>query len=147
MKTIIFVCHGNICRSVAAEYIVKDYLKKINKSEEFNVFSRAVSTEEIGNDIYYLMQEALKRRNIPFDRHKAKLISYQDYDKADLIYFMDEENAYYLNRLFTDKENKIKPITLYSNKINKIEDPWYTHRFELVISQLEECICEIFKHI
>ncbi len=147
MKTIIFVCHGNICRSVAAEYIAKEYLKRVNISDEYNILSRAVTLEEIGNDIYYPMKEALKRHNIPFNRHQATLISNKDYNEADLIYYMDEENKYYLERMLIDKENKIKPITMYNNDIKEIEDPWYTHRFDLVISEIKECVMEIFKHI
>ena len=147
MKTIIFVCHGNICRSVAAEYIAKDYLKKINRSDEFKIFSRALTTEEIGNDIYPMMKEALKRGNIPFFKHEAKLISYSDYDEADNIYYMDEENRYDLSCLFLDRENKISNITIYVPSLDEIEDPWYTRRFDLVVEELQKCIQEIFKNI
>ena len=66
MKTVIFVCHGNICRSCAAEYIAKDYLKKINRIKDFNIVSRAVSLEEIGNDIYPPMKRELTKQGIPF---------------------------------------------------------------------------------
>ncbi len=147
MKTIIFVCHGNICRSVAAEYIAKEYLKKINRSDEFKIFSRALTTEEIGNDIYPAMKEALRRHNIPFSKHEARLIGYSDYDEADKIYYMDEENRYDLSSLFIDEENKISNVTIYVPSIEEIEDPWYTRRFDLVVEELQKCIQEIFKNI
>ena len=147
MKTIIFVCHGNICRSVAAEYIAKDYLKKINKSDEFKIFSCALTTEEIGNDIFPMMKEALRRGNIPFSKHEARLITNSDYDEANKIYYMDEENRYDLSNLFLDKENKISNITIYVSSLDEIEDPWYTRRFDLVVEKLQKCIQEIFKNI
>lgn len=147
MKTIIFVCHGNICRSVAAEYIAKDYLRKINRSDEFNIFSRALSNEEIGNDIYPKMKEALSRHNIPFEKHKAQLLTYFDYERADKIYYMDEENRFDLSVLFIDELNKINNITKYQPPLEEIEDPWYTRQFDLVVEELQQCIQGIFKNI
>ncbi len=146
MKTIIFVCHGNICRSIAAEEIAKEYLKSINRSDEFKIISRAISTEEIGNDIYYRMKEALKRNKIPFEKHRATLISKKDYDEADFIFYMDKENKYYLDRFFPNSR-KIFAITMYNSNLEEIEDPWYTSRFDLVIKELQECVKEIFKHL
>ncbi len=140
MKTIIFVCHGNICRSVAAEYIFK------NMNNEYIVLSRATSNEEIGNDIYPPMKRELTRQGIPFDRHYAKRIDYDDYVKADLIYYMDDENFYTLNRMFPSS-NKIFPIYKYTPSISEIEDPWYTGRFDLVASQIKQCIKDIINNM
>lgn len=140
MKTIIFVCHGNICRSVAAEYIFK------NMNNEYIVLSRATSNEEIGNDIYPPMKRELTRQGIPFDRHYAKRIDYDDYLKADLIFYMDDENFYTLNRMFPNS-NKIFPIYKYTPSILEIEDPWYTGRFDLVYQQIKQCIIDILASI
>ena len=140
MKTIIFVCHGNICRSVAAEYIFK------NMNNEYIVLSRATSNEEIGNDIYPPMKRELTRQGIPFDRHYAKRIDYDDYLKADLIFYMDDENFYTLNRMFPNS-NKIFPIYKYTPSISEIEDPWYTGRFDLVVTQIKTCIKDILNNI
>ncbi len=140
MKTIIFVCHGNICRSVAAEYIFK------NMNNEYIVLSRATSNEEIGNDIYPPMKRELTRQGIPFDRHCAKRIDYDDYLKADLIFYMDDENFYTLNRMFPNS-NKIFTIYKYTPSISEIEDPWYTGRFDLVVTQIKTCIKDILNNI
>ena len=140
MKTIIFVCHGNICRSVAAEFIFK------NMNNEYIVLSRATSNEEIGNDIYPPMKRELTRQGIPFDRHYAKRIDYDDYLKADLIFYMDDENFYTLNRMFPNS-NKIFPIYKYTPSISEIEDPWYTGRFDLVVTQIKTCIKDIINGI
>lgn len=137
---IIFVCHGSICRSPAAEFILK-YL-----SDNYDVISRAVSYEESGNDIYPPMKAALNRAGISFSSHRATRITKDDYDWADYVFYMDEENLYYLHRFFMNGE-KIKPINLYTPSINEIEDPWYTGRYDLVVSQITQCVKDIIKYI
>ena len=82
---ILFVCHGNICRSPAAEFICKKYLKEIGRDSEFSVSSYAVSLEEIGNDIYPPMKRELTSKGIPFDIHYATRITQRDYDEADYV--------------------------------------------------------------
>ena len=140
MKTIIFVCHGNICRSVAAEYIMKSLTK------DYIIYSRATSLEEIGNDIYPPMKRELDKNHIPYDKHSAKRIDYLDYDQADYIFYMDEENHYYLERMFPNS-GKIYPIYQYSKDIYEIEDPWYTNRFDLVVQQITICVKDIINQL
>ncbi len=147
MKTIVFVCHGNICRSVAAEYIAKHYVSINDKSKDYLIYSRATTNEEIGNDIYPPMKRALAKYNIPFSSHKAKRISQEDYDNADIIFYMDEENKYDLQYMFSDNKRKIKPITIYDEHLADIADPWYSNRFDEVVEQLRRCIEEIFTHL
>ena len=147
MKTIIFVCHGNICRSVAAEFICKKLLKDFYHLEEFNVFSRATSLEEIGNDIYPPMKIVLKEKHIPFDKHFANQITQKDYDLTDYIFYMDEYNKRNLNRMLDDYKNIIKPITYLEKDISYIEDPWYTDNFVKVVDQLTQCIKHILEEI
>lgn len=114
---ILFVCHGNICRSPMAEYILKSLTNK------YIIESRATSTEEIGNDIYPPVKEVLKNHNIPFSRHYAKQITKEDYDNFDLIICFDDYNLANLNRMFGN--NKIKKLL-----DSEIDDPWYTRNFE-----------------
>lgn len=140
MKRIIFVCHGNICRSVAAEYIMKSL------TNDFDVCSRAVSQEEIGNDIYPPMKRELNRQNIHFEKHYAKKIDANDFNNADYIFYMDNSNLYYLRRMFPES-NKIMPIFRFTPHIKEIEDPWYTGNFEKVVSELTTCIKDIIKNI
>ena len=142
MRNIIFICHGNICRSVAAEYIAKD----MDKDHRFNIISRATSLEEIGNDIYPPMKRELNRQSIPFSYHQATRITQKDYDWADVIYYMDDNNLYYLNRLLVDTDDKFKPVFMYTSGIDEIEDPWYTGNFTKVVNQLKECIKDIFNN-
>ena len=141
---IIFVCHGNICRSPAAEYIFKELAKEKGVESLFNVCSRATSREEIGNDIYPPMKRVLSANGVSFERHFATQITYRDLDQADYIFYMDHNNLYYLNRLFGDSP-KYHLITEF-NGGHEIEDPWYTDRFKYVYSQIREaCLAIINK--
>jgi len=147
MKTVIFVCHGNICRSPAAEYIMKYLLTRYSIDDQFIVFSRATSREEIGNDIYPPMQMALDEYNIPYDRHYATQITQEDYDKADYIFYMDENNRKWLSFIINDKRDIVKPITFYSQNISSIEDPWYYGQFDDVVDQIYRCVEDIILNI
>lgn len=147
MKTIIFVCHGNICRSVAAEYIFKLLMQKYRMEDRFIVFSRATSTEEIGNDIYPPMKRALRERNIPFGEHHATRISRSDYEKADVIFYMDGNNLRYLNYLLDDNGKKFEIISKYTQNLHYIDDPWYSGEYEIVINELWQCCEDIIKNL
>lgn len=147
MKKIIFVCHGSICRSPAAEFIAKDFLEKSRKSQLFEVSSLAVSREEIGNDVYPPMRRELVSRGIKLTTHRARQITQKDYDEADYIFYMDDSNKRYLSYMINDSHNKIKPVYYYSTGIYSIEDPWYSDRYSLVVDQLTQCIEDIFKNI
>ena len=141
MKNIIFVCHGNICRSPAAEWIMKHLLLKYKLEEDFFVISRATSLEEIGNDIYPPMKRALYNKEIPFYQHHAKRITLEELNNADYIFYMDNLNKSYLERLFGPLPSKCQIITKYSDSVSIIDDPWYTGDFDNVVDQIEEC-CE-----
>lgn len=147
MKKIIFVCHGNICRSPAGEYICKYLVKKFGRENEFSICSRAVSYEEIGNDIYPPMKRELIKNNIPLDRHMAKRITMEDYNHADYIFYMDNSNKYYLDRMFSDERGIIKHINVFTSDIGDIEDPWYSGRYNKVVDQIYECIENILRNI
>lgn len=129
MRRILFVCHGNICRSVMAEYILK------NKTSDIYCESAATSNEEIGNDIYPPAKRCLDRHNIKYDRHYARRVTSKDYDDFDEIYVMDRNNMRNILRIVDDPKHKIKMLCDYD-----IEDPWYTDNFELVYEQINEGI-------
>ena len=147
MKTIIFVCHGSICRSPAAAFIAKQYLKELGREGEFDIQIRATSSEEIGNDVYPPMKRELMRRGIALYPHRATRISQSDYSRADYIFYMDEENRWSLNRQLDDYKHILFPINKWTPSIREIEDPWYTDRYELVVTEITECIHDIFKHV
>ena len=119
MKSILFVCHGNICRSPMAEYIFK-YIS----NNRFIVSSSATSAEEIGNDMHKKTKKKLLENNIPFDRHCAKQITIEEYNKYDIIVCFDENNLNNLKRMLPNSSKVIKLLE------NDIDDPWYTGNFD-----------------
>ena len=147
MKQIIFVCHGNICRSPAAEWIMKHLLLKYKLEEDFFVISRATSLEEIGNDIYPPMKRALYNKEIPFFEHHAKRITLEELEKADYVFYMDELNKRYMGRLFGPLPDKCQIITKYSDYPECIDDPWYTGDFDNVVEQIENCCDDIIQKV
>lgn len=136
MRKVLFVCHGNICRSAMAEYIFK---YKTN-SLDYYCESRAVSSEETGNDIYPPAKRCLDKHSIPYQRHYARKISQKDYDEFDDIFIMDSSNEYLINRVVNNYDQKIKKLCAYD-----IEDPWYTGNFEEVYKQINEGIDNYLK--
>lgn len=141
MHKILILCHGNICRSVAGEYILKNMVNKLGLSDDFEIKSKALSSEEIGNDIYPPMKECLKRNGVPFDRHYASRFELKDYNYYDRIYIMDESNLRLINRVVEDVDDKIKFLNGY------IEDPWYTGNYDKVFRQIEEGCLNILKEL
>ena len=123
------MCHGNICRSVMAEFILK------NRTKDIYCESRATSNEEIGNDIYPPAKKCLDKHGIKYDRHHAKRISQDDYDNFDEIYIMDYNNLCNIKYCVEDKDNKIKMLCN-----EEVEDPWYTGDFETVYYQISDAI-------
>jgi protein-tyrosine phosphatase len=140
MIKICFICHGNICRSVAAQYIFQDMISRSQTADQFLVDSAATSTEEIGNPIYPPMERALRQRGIPIGRHLARQLQKSDYPKYDLFIGMDEENAYCMRRILgEDPENKLHFLMEYADQPDKrIEDPWYSRKFDLCVSEITE---------
>ena len=124
MKKILFVCHGNICRSPMAEFVMKDLVQKAGKSAQFSIASAAVSREEIGNPVYPPAKRELQKHGIRCDGHAAHQITREELDAYDRIYYMDSSNARYLRRLFGNDAEKCRPLLSHD-----VADPWYTGDF------------------
>ena len=141
---IIFVCHGNICRSPLGEILLNNLLTDEEK-KRIHVYSRATSLEEIGNDIYPPMKRVLYAHGDKFNRHYATRITKEEFDNADYIFYMDRNNLYYLERMF-GPTNKFHLISEYDDN-REVEDPWYTDRFELVYSLIKKYVQTIYKKV
>lgn len=124
MKKVLFVCHGNICRSPMAEYVMKDLVQKAGKAGEYEIDSAAVSREEIGNGVYPPARRELERHGVRCGGHRARQITMDDYRYFDRIYYMDASNARFLARLLPHDPEKIRPLLPHD-----VADPWYTGDF------------------
>ena len=133
MIKILFICHGNICRSPMGEYILKDMVFRAGRSGEFEIDSAAVSREEIGNPVYPPARRELERRGVPCGGHRARQVTMEDYRHFDRIYYMDASNARYLNRLLPNDPDKIRPLLP-----RDVADPWYTGDFAQTYEDLVE---------
>lgn len=141
MKKILFVCHGNICRSPMAEFIFKNMV-----DGDYIVDSSATSYEEIGNDIHYGTKRILDKYNIPYKKRSAKRFKESDYDYYDYILCMDQNNISGLNRIRIDEKNKYKKIRyLIDNR--DVSDPWYTGDFETTYKDIVEALKEFLKEL
>ena len=143
MKRILFVCHGNICRSPMAEYIFK-YIA--NNSKDYYVQSAATSYEEIGNDIYYLAKQTLDKHQIPYSHRRARHIEKEDIDNFDLIIGMDQENIDDLNYYF-NHSNKIYSLLEFANIHRDVIDPWYSRRFEDCYNDLYKGCLALYEYL
>lgn len=149
MKKILFVCHGNICRSPMAEFIFKDLIASRGLKERFYVESAAVSTEEIGNSIYPPAKRCLNAHGIPFDTSKtARQITRADYDRYDLIICMDRMNLRWLKYIIpNDPDNKVRLMMSYAGQDRDVAEPWYTGDFETTYRDLVEATQKLLESV
>ena len=138
MRKILFVCHGNICRSPMAEFILKALVKAKGLENQYHIESAAVSTEEIGNPIYPPARLSLRQHGVWFDPAKtARQIRRSDYDKFDLIICMDTSNLKLIKRIIQDDpKNKIHLMMSFAGINRNVADPWYTGDFETTFQDL-----------
>lgn len=132
MKRILFVCHGNICRSPMAEFILKALVKARGLQDSYHIESAAVSSEESGNPIYPPAKRSLTQHGVPFDPSKrARRVSAEDYRNFDRIICMDASNLRLIRRIIPDDpEGKIHLLMSYTGVGRDVADPWYTGDFE-----------------
>lgn len=148
MIKVLFVCHGNICRSPMAEFVFKDMVKKQGLEKEFVIASAATSTEEIGNGVHYGTKQKLELYNISCEGKKAVQMKNSDYDKYDYLLGMDNANIRNMIRIANyDNEHKIKRLLDYSNEPRDIADPWYTGNFDETYDDVVEGCTALLTYI
>ena len=139
MIKILFICHGNICRSPMAECVLKNMVAQSGRSSEFYIDSAATSREEIGNPIYPPAIRKLKEEGIPLSGHRAVQMTREDYDKYDLLLAADSANLRDMRRIAGgDPQGKIRRLLDYTSRPRDIADPWYTGNFDVTYNDIVE---------
>ena len=142
MHRILFICHGNICRSPMAEFIMKDLVAKAGAAGRFEIDSAAVSREEEGNPIYPPARRELESHGVPYQNRRARLMTQEDYDHFDRIYYMDSRNASYLRRMFPGDRSKCRPLLP-----REVADPWYYGNFAQTWADISEGCQQILEEL
>ena len=141
---ILFVCHGNICRSPMAEFVLKHLTSQRHLSSLFHIASAATSTEEIGNDVHYGTKSILRKYNIPFGPRRARRITSADYAEYDYLIGMDTANIRNMQRAWNgDPEEKVFKLLQFAGSGRDVADPWYTGDFQVTYDDVLEG-CEAF---
>ena len=131
MKKILFVCHGNICRSPMAEFVMKHLVREVGLADEIIVETKALHRDELGSDTHRGTREVLRAHGIPFSKRSATLMTAADYAAYDCIIGMDTENMRDLDRLTGgDPDGKVHRLLSYTGEERDVADPWYTGNFD-----------------
>ncbi len=139
MTKVLFICHGNICRSPMAEFVMKDLVKKVGLEKDFQIASAATSTEEIGSPVYPPALRKLAEHGIPCNGHSARQLLNQDYDEYDLLIGMDQANLRNMYRICGgDYAGKLNLLLDFTNRPGDVADPWYTDDFEATWRDVSE---------
>ncbi len=146
MIKILFICHGNICRSPMAQFVFQDMVNKAGYGDMFTIDSKATSTEEIGNGPHHQTVRKMKEKGIPVLHHRATQMSRQDYKKYDYIIGMDRWNYKNMMRILgDDAEGKVSLLLDFTEHPRDIADPWYTGDFDATYADVSEG-CEALLH-
>ena len=148
MIRVAFCCHGNICRSTLAQSVFTHKVNSLGLGNQFIIDSFATSTEEIGNPPHYGTANKLREVGIPLVPHRAKQISFSDYDSFDYIIGMDTANIRNLNRMLKgDPEGKVYKFLTFAGSGRDIADPWYTGNFDKTYEDVVEGCEGLLEHI
>ena len=145
MKRLLFVCHGNICRSPMAEFIMKKLVRSAELEPEFEIASAATSTEELGNPVYPMARQELAKHGIGCPGHSARQLTKDDYDRYDMIVGMDAANMQEMRRILgDDPDGKLSLLLDHTDHPRDIADPWYTRNFTAAWKDIYEGCNAIF---
>lgn len=143
---ILFICHGNICRSPMAEFVLKDMAAK--QGLHWEIASAATSCEELGNDIHPGTKAKLRELGIPFERRQARRITDRDYEYYDLLIGMDGRNSINMRRFYgSDPQNKLCLLLDFTDRPRDIADPWYTGNFDATYADIKEGCEGLIRHL
>lgn len=146
MMKILFLCHGNICRSPMAEFVMKDMVKKAGLEDKFYIESAAISAEELGNPVYPPARKLLAQHGINCSGKVARQMKKYDYDTFDLLIGMDRSNLSGMHRICgEDFENKMHLLLDYTDRPSDVADPWYTRDFEATWRDVQEGCAGLLK--
>ncbi len=148
MTKILFICHGNICRSPMAEFVMKELAAQAGLSAQFEIASAATSTEELGNSVYPPARRKLAEHGISCEGKTARQVTRRDYEHYDLLIVMDHNNLRNLRRMLgEDTENKIHLLMDYTDRPGEVADPWYTGNFEETWRDVLDGCSGLMKHL
>lgn len=148
MIKVLFVCHGNICRSTMAQFVMQDMVNKLNMTDQFEIDSMATSTEEIGNRPHNGTIRKLNEVGVPIFEHRAQQMNKRDYDEWDYIIGMDQWNIKNINRIIgEDKDNKVSMLLDYTDNPRDIADPWYTGNFDKTYDDIVEGLDAFLEYV
>ena len=147
MTKILFVCHGNICRSPMAEFLMKEMVCKKGLENDFYIESAATSREEIGNGVYPPVKRILNARGIDCSPKHARQMTRADYDKFDYIVCMDSKNPRNMGYIATDTKNKYSRLLDFTNNPHDVADPWYSGDFATTEREVQEGCAGLLDYI
>lgn len=148
MISILMICHGNICRSPMAEFVMKDLVKKANMETDFYIASAATSSEELGNPVHRGTRAKLAEHGISTAGKVAIKLTHEDYDEYDYLIGMDDWNMKNMSRILgEDSDQKMFKLLSFANRQDDIADPWYTGDFDTTYEDVLAGCSSLLKYI